>query len=112
LTTRPDITLKKGIHPKENVVCVAFAYNLQRTDALKGKTPGRWNQSVGSRCISENNEDENHSGERRNHSDVSENYSGVSRMNYFSQKLHFHTLYWSINVIGNKEINVIHIHIR
>jgi hypothetical protein len=33
-------------------------------------------------------------------------------MNYFSQKLHFHTPYWRVNVMSNKEINVIQFHIR
>jgi hypothetical protein len=36
----------------------------------------------------------------------------ICLMNYFSQKLHFHTPYWSVNVMSNKEINVIQFHIR
>ncbi len=36
----------------------------------------------------------------------------ICLMNYFSQKLHFHTPYWSVYVTSNKEINVIQFHIR
>ena len=113
LIDRPDITLQRGIHPKENLVCIAFPCNLQQTDVLKGQTTGRWSQSVGNRYISENNEDENHSGERKNQSDVSEKNSGVSRMNYFGKKLYFHTRFGSGNRGANSEINaIIYFHVR
>ena len=106
LIDRPDITLKRGIHPKENLVCIAFPDNLQQTDVLKGKTTGRWSQSVGSRCISENDGAENHS-------NLNENHSRVSRMNYFSKKLYFHTRIGGVNQDANSEINaIIYFHIR
>ncbi len=33
-------------------------------------------------------------------------------MNCFSQKLHFHTRYWRVNVSAIKEINGLRFHIR
>jgi integrase/recombinase XerD len=47
LNQLPKITLKKGIHKKQNVIRIEFAYNQQLMEVLRNNTPATWSRTLG-----------------------------------------------------------------
>ena len=47
MTTRPDITLKKGIHRNQNIVRIEFPYDKQLIDLLRKEIAPKWSQTMG-----------------------------------------------------------------
>lgn len=47
MTTRPDITLKKGIHRNQNIVRIEFPYDKQLIDLLRKEIAPKWSRTMG-----------------------------------------------------------------
>lgn len=59
MTTRPYITLKKGIHKDQRVICIVFDYHVQTINDLRKKTHAKWSRTMGCWYFTENDFDLN-----------------------------------------------------